>query len=154
MLARREALLSAGLLDERSFIYTEEPDLCLRMRNGGWKIVHLPEMTILHHAGKAGKSPRMEAQNAFARVHYARKHHQGLSRALFLGALGLGYGIRAVVPARTDHGRARRAASWLALKTMLGRAAPPFGDPPATALGTASPERATRQCRRTSDSVR
>ena len=28
---------SAGLLDERSFIYTEEPDLCLRMRNAGWK---------------------------------------------------------------------------------------------------------------------
>ena len=32
MLARREALLSAGLLDERSFIYSEEPDLCLRIK--------------------------------------------------------------------------------------------------------------------------
>src|SRR4029078_2118354 len=30
MLARREALLSAGLMDERFFIYSEEPDLCLR----------------------------------------------------------------------------------------------------------------------------
>ena len=32
MLARREALESTGLMDERSFIYSEEPDLCLRMR--------------------------------------------------------------------------------------------------------------------------
>lgn len=134
MLARREALLSAGLLDERSFIYTEEPDLCLRLRKAGWSIVHLPKMTILHHAGKAGKNPRMEAQNAFARLHYARKHYSGLRRALFLGALGLGYGIRATVPARGDYGRARRTASRLALKTMVGVVAPPFGDPPPTAL--------------------
>ncbi|MDX6408603.1 MAG: hypothetical protein QOE13_1674, partial [Gaiellaceae bacterium] len=32
MLARREALLSGGILDERFFIYGEEPDLCLRMK--------------------------------------------------------------------------------------------------------------------------
>lgn len=135
MLARREALLGAGLLDERSFIYTEEPDLCLRMRKAGWKVVHLPTMTILHHAGKVGKNPRMEAQNAFARVHYARKHYSGLHRALFVGALGLGYGIRAAAPGRTQYGRSRRAASRLALRTMAGLAPPPFGDPPPTALG-------------------
>ena len=40
MLARREALLSAGLLDERFFIYSEEPDLCLRMKRAGW--AHAP----------------------------------------------------------------------------------------------------------------
>ena len=34
MLVRREALLSVGILDERSFIYGEEPDLCLRLRRG------------------------------------------------------------------------------------------------------------------------
>ena len=36
MFCRREALLSAGLLDERFFIYSEEPDLCLRMKRAGW----------------------------------------------------------------------------------------------------------------------
>ena len=43
MLARREALESAGFMDERSFIYSEEPDLCLRMRKAGWQIRHLLE---------------------------------------------------------------------------------------------------------------
>ena len=32
MFCRREALLSAGLMDERFFIYSDEPDLCLRIK--------------------------------------------------------------------------------------------------------------------------
>ena len=41
MLARREALESAGFLDERFFIYSEEPDLCLRIKRAGWRVCHL-----------------------------------------------------------------------------------------------------------------
>ena len=54
MLARREALWSAGLMDERFFIYSEEPDLCLRMKRAGWDIRHLPQMTIIHRKQEAG----------------------------------------------------------------------------------------------------
>ncbi len=67
MFARREALESAGFMDERFFIYSEEPDLCLRLKGAGWKIRHLPQMTIVHHAGKAGIRPRMAAQDAYTR---------------------------------------------------------------------------------------
>ena len=35
MLARREALESAGGFDERFFIFSEEVDLCLRIRQAG-----------------------------------------------------------------------------------------------------------------------
>ena len=52
MLARREALESAGYFDERFFIYSEETDLCLRIKSAGWDIRHLPIMTVLHHAAK------------------------------------------------------------------------------------------------------
>ena len=85
MLARREALLSAGLLDERFFIYSEEPDLCLRIKRAGWEIRHLPEMTIVHHAGKGGVRPRMVAQDAFARRQYAHKHFAQPGRTAYLG---------------------------------------------------------------------
>ena len=74
MFCRREALLSAGLLDERFFIYSEEPDLCLRMKRAGWATRHLPTMTIVHHAGKGGLRPKMVAQDVFTRRQYARKH--------------------------------------------------------------------------------
>jgi len=144
MLARREALLSAGLLDERSFIYTEEPDLCLRMRKAGWTIAHVPYMTIVHHAGKGGIKPRMEAQNAWAMLHYAQKHFSLPHRAAFAAALGLGYVIRAARPGRGERVRDRRIASRRALSTMLGLAPPPFGDPPETALRPAH-ERSLRR---------
>src|SRR5829696_908033 len=36
MLCRREALESAGWLDERLFLYCDDPDLGLRMKQAGW----------------------------------------------------------------------------------------------------------------------
>ena len=134
MLARREALESAGLLDERSFIYGEEPDLCLRMRKAGWTTMHLPSMTILHHAGKGGVSPKMEAQNAVAKLHYARKHLGRSHRLAFVVALGLRYALRAWAPSRGESGRQRRAAAVRSLRTMAGLEPPPFGEPPRTAV--------------------
>ena len=133
MLARREALLSAGLLDERFFIYSEEPDLCLRIKRAGWQVRHLPQMTIVHHAGKGGVRPRMVAQDAYARKQYAQKHFGGLSRAAFVAACALGLLIRAICPGGSE-AEARRAGARLALGTLLGRVAPPFGAPPPTAV--------------------
>jgi len=68
MFARRDALWSAGLMDERFFIYSEEPDLCLRMKRAGWKVCHVPDMTIVHYAGKAGVRPKMFAQDAYTKM--------------------------------------------------------------------------------------
>jgi N-acetylglucosaminyl-diphospho-decaprenol L-rhamnosyltransferase len=134
LLARREALLAAGLLDERFFLYSEEPDLCLRVARAGWRVRHLPCITIRHHAGKGGVRPRMVAQEAFARRQYARKHFSAAHRALYLGALGVRYGLRGRVSA---------------LRALSRRAAPPFLVPPPTALSAAplqAPARDARCC--------
>jgi GT2 family glycosyltransferase len=134
MLARREAIESAGYLDERFFIYSEEPDLCLRLKRAGWDVRHLPWMTILHHAGKAGPSPRMAAQDAYTRMQYARKHFSPLHRGLYAGALALGYLVLATAPDGRG-GEGRRGANRHALRTLLGLESPPFGAPPGTAVG-------------------
>jgi N-acetylglucosaminyl-diphospho-decaprenol L-rhamnosyltransferase len=136
MLARREALLSAGLLDERFFIYSEEPDLCLRIKRAGWKVRHLPQMTIVHHAGKGGVRPRMVAQDAYTRKQYAHKHFSPVHRGLYLSALGVRHLIRAA-GARAGGGAdaaARHEGARRALSTLAGRADPPFGAPPPTAV--------------------
>ena len=135
MLTRREALESAGLMDERFFIYSEEPDLSLRMKRAGWETRHLPLMTILHHEGKAGISERMQAQDAFARLQYARKHFSAAHRAAYAGALGLRYLARILLAGRdADVAAPRRAANRRALRTLAGRQPPPFGSPPSQAL--------------------
>jgi len=135
MLARREALLSAGLLDERFFIYSEEPDLCLRMKTAGWQVRHLPQMTIVHHAGKGGVRPKMVAQDVYTRKQYAHKHFSSLYRGAYLSALGVRHAIRAAsARAAGADGDARREAAHRALSTLVGRAEPPFCVPPPTAV--------------------
>jgi N-acetylglucosaminyl-diphospho-decaprenol L-rhamnosyltransferase len=133
MFCRREALLSAGLLDERFFIYSEEPDLCLRMKRAGWATRHLPTMTIVHHAGKGGLRPKMIAQDVFTRGQYARKHFGGPQRAAYLAAIGTRHVLRATAPGGGSAPQ-RRAAARLALRTLVGRGTPPFGAPPQTAI--------------------
>lgn len=130
MLVRREALRSAGFMDERFFLYSEETDLCLRIRRAGWRIVHSPAMTIVHHAGKAGIDGRLVAQEAYARRIYAAKHFAAAQRLLYLGAVTARYGVRSVAPG----GRPRRTASRRALRTLVGLQAPPFGAPPRTSI--------------------
>jgi N-acetylglucosaminyl-diphospho-decaprenol L-rhamnosyltransferase len=128
MIARREALESAGYMDERFFIYSEEPDLCLRMKRAGWRVRHLPSMTILHHADKAGPSPRMAAQDAYARMQYAQKHLGLMHRGAYRAALALRWVLRLPGPG------ARRPAARASLSILLGRGAAPFGTPPGQAL--------------------
>lgn len=134
MLARREAIDSAGCFDERFFLYAEEPDLCLRIKQAGWSVRHLPDMTITHHALKGGVRPRMIAQEAFARRQYARKHFARPHRALYLGALCARHALRAAMAGSGSDGALHREAARRAIATLLGRGEPPFRAPPTTAL--------------------
>jgi GT2 family glycosyltransferase len=133
MLARREALRGAGFMDERFFLFSDEPDLCLRIRRAGWRIVHSPAMTIVHHAGKAGVKPRLVAQEVYARRLYARKHFAGPHRAAFVAAVAARHGLRAIVP-RGPGAEERRGAARAALRALVGRTKPPFGAPPPTSI--------------------
>ncbi len=141
MLCRREALESAGCFDERLFMYAEETDLCARIKAAGWEIRHLPQMTILHHDGKAGVKPHIEALGAVTRGIYARKHFSPLHRPLYMGAVAVRSLIRAVYAGRGEGGRARRTAARAVLATMLGRREVPFAAITSpVAVMTADPE--------------
>ena len=131
MLVRWEALQSAGFMDERFFLYCEETDLCLRIRQAGWEIRHVPYLTILHHANKLGWNPRMEAQAAFARRQYIHKHLSPAHQLAAKGALALGYALRFGLGRK---GEGRKESSRAALTTLLGLRPPPFGEPPQLSL--------------------
>ena len=131
MLMRLEALQSSGFMDERFFLYCEETDLCLRIKQAGWEIRHLPYLTILHHANKAGWNPRFEAQVAYAKRQYIDKHLSPGHQLAAKGALVLGYALRS---AFGGSGQGRKESSRAALTTLLGHTPPPFGEPPGVAL--------------------
>jgi len=49
LMLRREGLDQVGLLDERYFMYTEEMDLCYRLRRAGWRLYWVPEARVVHY---------------------------------------------------------------------------------------------------------
>ncbi|MGH2468992.1 MAG: glycosyltransferase family 2 protein, partial [Chloroflexota bacterium] len=71
------ALRRTGLLfDESYFMYAEEIDLCWRLRQAGWTIAYLPELTVLHHAGQSTRQVplAMRRQLYRSRALFNRKH--------------------------------------------------------------------------------
>ena len=131
MVARREAVQQAGLMDERYFLYCEEPDLCKRLKAPDWEVRYLPAMTILHYFGKDAHNARLVAQEAYARLQYMFKHHGPIARTLLRFALAVAHGRLAITPGRGPKARARRTASKSALRIVFGLAPPPFGNCPA-----------------------
>ena len=134
MLCRREALQGAGFMDERFFIYSEEPDLCRRVKQAGWTVRHLPSMTIIHYAEKAGVRPRMAAQDVYSRMQYASKHFSLVHSLAYQAALAFGIVRRWLVAGGGAPMGERRAAEAAALRVLTRRDGPPFGEPPGQAV--------------------
>lgn len=61
MLARRSALEAVrqteytGPFDESYFMYSEELDLCRRLKAAGYRIVYVPEAWVIHHEGRSSE---------------------------------------------------------------------------------------------------
>jgi N-acetylglucosaminyl-diphospho-decaprenol L-rhamnosyltransferase len=80
---RRQIVDQVGLLDEEYFMYSEEVDLCQRIRQAGWQIYWVPQAEVIHYGGQ---STRQVAAEMFMQLYqgkllFFRKHH-GRSAAL------------------------------------------------------------------------
>ncbi len=53
MIVRREVFESAGLLDEKYFMYFEEVDFCLRANKSGWPCWYVPTSRVVHLVGQS-----------------------------------------------------------------------------------------------------
>ncbi len=51
MLVSRQALEAVGPLDEGYFLHCEDLDWFVRFRQAGWKILFVPEVSVIHHKG-------------------------------------------------------------------------------------------------------
>jgi N-acetylglucosaminyl-diphospho-decaprenol L-rhamnosyltransferase len=116
LLLRREAVDEVGGFDPAFFMFSEEVDLCYRMRAAGWAVEFTPDAEFVHLGGASTKPiwDRMFREQLRGHLRFFAKHH-GLQRAekarlLMLSALRL----RSIL-FRGERGRAyRNAASWLA----------------------------------------
>jgi GT2 family glycosyltransferase len=75
LMARRTMLNQIGLLDEDSFMFGEEVDLCLRASKASWGVYIVPSRPVIHvRAGSTGKTPERTVRLYLGKIVYARKH--------------------------------------------------------------------------------
>ncbi len=76
---RRAALESVatpdGPFDEGFFMYSEELDLCRRIKLAGWRVVYEPAALVIHHEGKSSEQVSTQRHIRFntSKVRYWRK---------------------------------------------------------------------------------
>jgi N-acetylglucosaminyl-diphospho-decaprenol L-rhamnosyltransferase len=109
VLVRRDALEQLGGLDEGFFLYSEDIDLCRRLRSSGYRILYDPAATCVHEGGASGDRAALLAVLVESRLRYAAKH---FSRpAALLQRLGIALG--AVTHVVVSRGGVRRRAGHL-----------------------------------------
>ena len=103
MLIRRTALESVGPLDEGYFLHCEDLDWCKRFHDQGWKILFVPQISIVHYQGTCSSSHpvRVSWYKHRGMVRYYRKHlannHNPLVRASIIAGIYLRFLFTLVV---------------------------------------------------------
>ncbi len=76
LMLRKETLGQVGLFDPHFFMYTEEIDLCYRIKKAGWNLFWVPAARVVHFGGQ---STRQVALHMFislyqTKIQFFRKH--------------------------------------------------------------------------------
>jgi GT2 family glycosyltransferase len=74
---RREAFEAVGGFDETFFMYSEEVDLCYRLRATSWQVHFCPGTTIAHVGGASTNQRRidMAIQRFDSHMQFAQRHY-------------------------------------------------------------------------------
>lgn len=81
MLVRRGALEAIrtpgdnGPFDEGFFMYSEELDLCQRLKQAGWRIVYVPEAQVIHYEGRSSEQV-VAARHIYFNTSKVRYYHK------------------------------------------------------------------------------
>jgi hypothetical protein len=113
LMVKRQVLEAVGLFDTRYFMYSEDVDLCFRIRRGGWKNYFVDTAIVTHHGGQSSSKA---SESEFTAVMLRESRYMYMS--LWLGRLyAMGYRISTILVAL-----ARMAAVALFVTVTLGLA--------------------------------
>ena len=86
---RRDAVLAIGGFDETYFMYNEEVDLCLRLRQAGWEVHYAPVATVVHVGAASTSQERaaMAAEYVRSTAALYRRHFSRSEQAQLRGIL-------------------------------------------------------------------
>jgi hypothetical protein len=98
MLVRRRAAEQVGWLDPAFFVYSDETDFCKRLRDAGWRVLHVPRARAIHHEQLT--TDRSAGTRRVVEFHrnrdlYMRKHHGPLAAWIVRVLTAWTYAVRA-----------------------------------------------------------
>jgi N-acetylglucosaminyl-diphospho-decaprenol L-rhamnosyltransferase len=70
MVCKRDLFESIGGFNERYFLYYEDIDLCMRIRNLGKKVYYLPNALVQHHLGASGVKGQTKSRSQQILAHF------------------------------------------------------------------------------------
>ena len=77
MLIPRKIIEKIGLFDERFILFSDEIDLCKRIKQAGWKVLFSPSVEIIHHGRMTVDMMITESNRHYweSKIKYFKKHH-------------------------------------------------------------------------------
>jgi N-acetylglucosaminyl-diphospho-decaprenol L-rhamnosyltransferase len=116
LILRRAVLDELGLFDERFFMYSEDEDLCMRLKQRGWSICYSAVGSAVHHGGASTAQSRIEMLRHFysSQVLFLSKHSGFTSVLLFVASMSFVLTVRRfLLPVLSRDGDARDAGERL-----------------------------------------
>jgi N-acetylglucosaminyl-diphospho-decaprenol L-rhamnosyltransferase len=101
LLVRREAFAALGFFDPNIFLYYEDDDFCMRMRQAGWGLVLVSGAYVVHIGGASGRPSRQAVWEKFWHMAWSRlyleRKYRGTAAMLALGVPRFfRYGLKAL----------------------------------------------------------
>ena len=126
---RREVIDRVGMYDAQNFfMYSEELDLCRRVKEAGWLVVYLPEAQVVHHVGQSSDQAVAARHIYFqtSKVHYFRKWHGAFPASVlrvfllsqYLWQIGL-ESVKSLLGSQRELRQQRIKAYWQVVRTGL-----------------------------------
>ena len=78
MLIERDAFAAVDGFDEQLFLYKEDEDLCLRVRDGGGQVLYEPVVVVRHHGSVV--ADRQDALGKASSYYFAKHFPTGRRR--------------------------------------------------------------------------
>lgn len=99
LLVRKDILEEENGLDENFLLYSEDLDLCYRIREKGWKIFYYPGSTITHIGNKSTEKlgDKKVSFGYGARIRFYKKHFSNLHAFIYRLTRGLSCLLRIII---------------------------------------------------------
>lgn len=111
LMIRHQALEQVGGMDESILMYSEEVDLCWRVKEAGWGVCYFPDAEVKHWGGQSSAKVSVKRRSMIykSKVWFLNRHYGPIQGTLFKGALLLtsflkmgAWALRTLFLAKTD----------------------------------------------------